>query len=469
LAHRKPHSLAVAFAACSAVVALAAAGCGGGSSGGTGGSVNTNVDTKLQSQSLIGKKFDLAKLSPTIKDPSSPVTITFQGFNLGPAWNKLAKQFHQIHPNITVNIVNVPAENQQTKLTTQIAGGNAPDAAYVDAGSVGAFAPRGALVNLDDYMSKSVSTPKGDFVPAFIKMTSYNGSVYGLPIDGESTGLFYRTDLFQQAGITSPPKTWDELNADAAKLTNPAKKQYGIAMFATQGETSYYWYNFLYQAGGTQTTSDDKHAAFASDDGIRAGQEYTMLAQKYSPPDLWASNSWDGRVTFATGKVGMYIAGAWFAGEMNNSFPKIKGKWAAAPLPTETEGSQCANTIAGDALVILAQSKNPDAAWKWIEFVDAPQNMALLNLGTKKEPASLLPPRNSLIGDPKAFSAFPLLHDFALGLKCGITNLSENPHWGEVDSGPLSDALAKGIYGKQSIDQALKSAAQQGDQILQQP
>ena len=165
----------------------------------------------------------------------------------------------------------------------------------------------------------------------------------------------------------------------------------------------------------------------------------------------------------------MYVAGAWFAGEMHNSFSKIDGKWAVVPMPKADASSPCANTIAGDSLVVLSQSKNADAAWKWIEFVDAPQNMALLNLGTKKQPASLLPPRNSLIKDPKAFDAFPLLQDFAKGLKCGITNLSENPHWGEVDSGPLSDALAKGIYGKQPIDQALKSAAQQADQILQQP
>ena len=467
MAQRKhPHALAVF--ACVGAVAAVAAGCGSSSSGGSGGKVNTKYSKNLQKH-VLGTHMNLAKLSPSIPDPTKPTTITFVGFNFGPVWQKLANQFHQIHPNITVNIEQIPAEQEQTKLTTEIAGGNAPDVAYVDNGTVGAFAPRGAVVNLDDYMKKSLSTPRSDFVPAFLKMTSYHGSVYGLPMDAESTGLFYRTDLFQKAGISSPPKTWAQMNADAAKLTQPAKKQYGIAMFATQGETSYYWYNFLYQAGGTQTTPDDKHAAFASPAGIKAGEEYVKLARNWSPPDLWASNSWDGRVSFATGKVGMYIAGAWFAGEMNNSFPKIKGKWAVEPLPVAEPGGPCANTIAGDALVMFSSSKNQDAAWKWMEFVDAPQNMALLNLGTKKQPASLLPPRNSLINNPDAFKAFPLLQSFAKGLKCGITNMSENPNWGEVDSGPLSDALAKGIYGKEPIAQALKDAAKQANTMLQAP
>ncbi len=48
--------------------------------------------------------------------------------------------------------------------------------------------------------------------------------MYGLPFDGESTGLFYRTDLFEAAGIAEPPKTWEEFTAAAEKLTDPAKK-----------------------------------------------------------------------------------------------------------------------------------------------------------------------------------------------------------------------------------------------------
>jgi len=410
-------------------VLVAATGCGSSSSGGSGGKTQSVAQT--EQQGALGQKLDLSTLSPSIKDPSSPVTITYQtwqDFSKGtlPA---LADEFHQIHPNITIKFQSVPAEQAQTKLTTQIAGGNAPDVAYVDTGTVGAFAPRGALVNLEDYMSKSKATPKSDYVPAFTKMVSYQDQMYGLPIDGESTALFYRTDLFQKAGITSPPKTWADLTADAAKLTDPAKKQYGYALFATTGETSYYWYPFLYQAGGAQTTADDKQAAFASPAGRKAGEFYVSL-RKYSSPDLWNSNSWDGRVSFATGKSAMYMAGAWFAGEMENSYKGITGKWAVAPLPTETSTSPCATTIAGDALVMPSSGKNQDAAWKWMEFLSAPQNMALLNLGTKKNPTTLLPPRTSLLNNPGTFKSNPVLKGFATNMKCGITSLSQNPNWG---------------------------------------
>jgi multiple sugar transport system substrate-binding protein len=462
-------ALGVSAAACTLAM-VAAAGCGSsGSNNGPGGSTHA-VNQTVQSGAL-GQKLDLSKLSPSIKDPSSPVTLTyetFQDFTKG-VLPQLAKEFHQIHPNISIKFQAVPADSAQTKLTTQIAGGNPPDVAYVDDGTVGAFAPRGAIVNLEDYIPKSKAIVKSDYVPAFSKMVSYQGQMYGLPIDGESTALFYRTDEFKKAGISGPPKTWAELKADAKKLTIPSEKQYGYALFATTGETSYYWYPFLYQAGGTQTTPDDKHAAFASPAGLKAGEFYVGL-RKYSSPDLWGSDSWTSRGTFATGKTAMYMAGTWFAGEMENTFKKQIGhNWAVAPLPTMTATSPCATTIAGDALVMPSAGKNHDAAWKWMEFLSAPQNMALLNTGTKRSPNTLLPPRTSLLDNPATFTANPILKPFAQNMKCGITNMSQNPNWGNVDSGPLSDALAHGIYGKGNIDDELKSAAQKADSLLQAP
>src|SRR5690606_33288561 len=96
--------------------------------------------------------------------------------------------------------------------------------------------------------------------------------------------------------------------------------------------------------------------------------------KKYSTPDYLNSNSYDGRVAFANGQVAMYVAGVWFAGVLDDEFPKLAGKWAAAPLPEGAAG--CATTIAGDALVVFAGSDHTDAAWTWIEFLSDPDNMA---------------------------------------------------------------------------------------------
>ena len=152
------------------------------------------------------------------KEPKKPVTITFSSWvaGQGSPMIKWAQDFHKLHPNITVQFQNVPSDSSTQKLTTQIAGGNPPDAAFMDSSAIGDFAPRGALVNLDGYIAGSKIVQAADYVPGFKAAASYKGSMFGLPFEGETTSLFYRTDMFQKAGISHPPTTWP-----SSRLTPP--------------------------------------------------------------------------------------------------------------------------------------------------------------------------------------------------------------------------------------------------------
>jgi ABC-type glycerol-3-phosphate transport system substrate-binding protein len=407
-------------------------------------------------------ELDLANLSPDIPDPTEPVVVTFASWvGGGEGWQNLAAQFHEMHPNITIEFQDVPFEEIRTKLLTQVAANNPPDVAYVDAGTNGEFASRNALLALDDYIAMSKAVDPQDYVEAFMLSAKFENKIYGLPIDGESTGLFYRTDLFEAASITAPPATWDELLADAQKLTQPDKKQYGYILFAP--ESAYYWYPFLWQAGGDTLAQDGVDVIWDSEAGQRAAEFYVGL-REYSPPDFFNSNSWDGRVAFAEGTVAMYMAGAWFAGVLQNEFPDVEGKWATAPLPSD---ERCATTIAGDNLVIFKATKHPEAAWKWVEFISAPQNMALLNLGTPEAPTTLLPPRKSLLDDPRTFETNPILKGFAENMKCAVISTVVQPRWGEAET-LLNDALARAIYGEVDATTAIVEAAQEAEALLKQ-
>jgi multiple sugar transport system substrate-binding protein len=400
-----------------------------------------------------------AKAAGPVPEPTSPVEITFASWvGQQPEMKQLAKKFHQEHPNITVKFQNVPAEQASQKLTTQIAGGEPPDVAYLDSSNVNDFASRQALVNLDDYIARSKIVKADDYVQAFKVSAVYENHMFGLPIDGESTGLFYRTDLFQAAGIDKPPTTWEEFQADAQALTNPAKKQYGYIVFAP--ESAYYWYPWLWQNGGQLLSKDGKEILFNSAKAKQAADFYVGLT-KYSPKDFLNSNSYDGRVAFASGKVAMYMAGAWFAGTLDGEYPKLKGKWAAAPLPKGTNG--CATTIAGDTLVLLDGAKNHDAAWKWIEFLSAPENMEQWTFGSKN--GTTLPPRTSLLNSPQLTEKKPILKGFADQMKCGVANVIANPKWPKIEES-LNDNLGKAMYGDKSPSDALDDAANDAKEIL---
>jgi multiple sugar transport system substrate-binding protein len=395
----------------------------------------------------------------TIAPPKTDTTITFASWvGNTKTMQDLAAAFHKEYPTITVEFQNLPAEQANEKLLTQVAGGTAPDTAFMDMSGVTDFASRGALTDLTPYIAQSKYVQTSDYVQAWAVGAQYQNKWYALPFDGETTGLFYRTDMFKAAGITGPPTTWDEFQTDVQKLTDPAKKQYGFIEFAP--ESAYYWYPFLWQAGGDLYNNDTGKVEFDSPQAKQAANFYVGLA-KYSPPDYYNSNSWDGRVAFAEGKVAMYEAGSWFAGEMQTSFPKINGKWDSAPMPEGPAG--CATTIAGDDLVVFNQSKNQDAAWLWIEFLSRPDNMLKWNVLEKG--STLLPPRQSLLSDPAIFEKKPVLKGFADNMKCGVTSNIETPKWSQIEE-DLNQQLGSAIYGDITPSQALDKAAADAADIL---
>jgi multiple sugar transport system substrate-binding protein len=421
------------------VVAVLAAGCGSSSNG---------------SESTGGKG------AGPVPEPKEPVTISFASWvGKERGMKKIYRAFRKEHPNITVEFQEIPSEEARRKLTTQIAGGNPPDTAYLDSGTTGEFASRNTLVNLDDYIGRSDVVKSKDFVDSFRLSAEYKGSLYALPFDGESTALFYRTDLFDAAGITEPPKTWDDFKATAAKLTKPDKKQYGTILFAPSPESAYYWYPWLWQAGGDLLSDDQKSVAFNSDAGKQAAEFYVGL-KDYSPRDFLNSNSYDGRIAFANGSVGMYVAGAWLAGVLREEFPKIDGKWATAPLPEGSAG--CATTIAGDNLVLFSSSKNKDAAWKWIEFMAKAESQKTWTVDDQF--GTLLPTLTDLLESPELAQKKPILKGFAAAMSCGRPPTS-NPDWPKVEEA-LSEELGRAMYGEQSASEALDAAASAGQEIL---
>jgi multiple sugar transport system substrate-binding protein len=390
--------------------------------------------------------------------PKQPTTITFVSWvGSQPSMKKLAAQFHQKYPTITVNFINTSADSEQQKLTTMIAGGNPPDAAYVDSGTVGDFASRGVLTSLNPYIAQSKVVKASEYIPAFRAMATYQGQMYGLPFDGESTAIFYRKDLFAAAGITSPPKTWAQFLADAKALTDPAKKQYGFALFGQ--EAAYYWYPWLWSAGGHLVTPNGKQILFDSPAGQAAANFYLGL-RKYAPPDYWNSNSYDGRVAFPNGQAAMYEAGSWFGGTMEQEFPKINGKWGVFPIPVN---KRCATTIAGDSLVLFKGSPNASAAWLWIEFLSQKKNIEVWNAGTKG--STELPPVTSLLASPQTYKLNPWLRGFTADMKCGVSETGRVAQWGQIEQN-LNQQFTKAIYGKVTPSQALSQAATQAKSIL---
>ena len=155
----------------------------------------------------------------------------------------------------------------------------------------------------------------------------------------------------------------------------------------------------------------------------------------------------------------MYMAGAWFAGTLSDEFPKIEGKWAAAPLPNGTAG--CKTTIAGDSLVLFAGGEKQDAAWKWIEFLSKPENVAEWTYGST---GTLLPPLTSLLESPDLVEEKPILKGFADLMKCGVNYNIADKQWPKIAE-ELNTQLGNAMFGKVTPAEALDNAAAEAEKL----
>ena len=186
--HRKRVVLGVAVAAAAATV-LAACSSGGSSS------------TSSNSSSSSGK----VTLSWWNNANTQPLLGVF---------TNVIKQFEAAHPNITIH--NVPMQNElfKTKVTPALRGNSPPDIFQQwGSGQQATQVQSGKLADISSDVSPwigSLGTPATEW--------QTNGKWYGVPYDLHVVGFWYRKDLFQQAGISSPPTTIAQLESDDATL-----------------------------------------------------------------------------------------------------------------------------------------------------------------------------------------------------------------------------------------------------------
>lgn len=191
------------------------------------------------------------------------------------------------------------------------------DIIAVDLPWVGGFAEQGVLMPLDEVMDVARVDP-ADFHTAGWKAVHWGGRPYGVPAQTTPELLFYRTDLFAEAGL-APPTTTDELLEAARALHDPQRGFYGIAWNAARGTALGHTVLMTLADFGQPVldlpaivggfdTDDLARGAFRPQIDTEAGRaaaEYLLNLLRYSPPDI-LSMSWYERIRpYAAGTLAM--------------------------------------------------------------------------------------------------------------------------------------------------------------------
>src|SRR5579884_4286885 len=150
---------------------------------------------------------------------SSKVAITYLTHWSGPQVDQLhaaIAAYEKINPNVTINVRTVPFGNLLTTITTQGGSESGPTIMGIYNLWMPQLVQNGLLAQAPDSYAQDI---KNSYSQNVVSAVQVDGKTYGYPNEVDLYALNYNKALFKQAGISDPPKTWDELITDAQKLT----------------------------------------------------------------------------------------------------------------------------------------------------------------------------------------------------------------------------------------------------------
>jgi multiple sugar transport system substrate-binding protein len=304
----KTRLIAAAAAGTAALIALAACSSGS-SSAGSSGSGSSSGKVTLQ---FFGADYGTGPGNTTTK-----------------YWDAVATAFHAANPNITVNVQTVNWTDFPTKVSTLIQNKQYPD--ILEGDSAPQFAQSGLIYPIKDVLSPSVLN---DLVPKFVADTAYQGTDYGIPFTTSTRALFYNKKIFTAAGIASPPTTWAQLQADAAKIKAKNFIGYGMPLGSEEAQAELLlWFlgnggGYVTSSGSYDINSPQNIATLTFMKQLAASGDTQPSPGTTDRKDVWAD--------FAAGKVGMVLGSPAVVPIIQSAGVLTSSDYGTADIPGKT-------------------------------------------------------------------------------------------------------------------------------------
>ena len=297
---------------------------------------------------------------------AAPVGLTFWTIDKpdqGQQSYVLAREFEARNPDIRIAVKHVDFADISNDTIRAVATGRGPDLVSIDNPEVALFASHGAFVDLTPMIRRSKVIDPHRFFPGPLASVTWKGDIYALPRGSNTLALYIDDDEFRQAGLdpAKPPATWAELEADAAKLTDPAAHRYGLAFSAIGDEEGTFQFLPWVQSAGGDWNKVNGPAGVAA---LTFWQ--SLIDRKLASRDTLVRAQSDSFQTFVAGNAAMAISGPW---ELSGPISGAHFGWSTALLPVAHDGAPHASALGEHTFGILRTSAHADAAFRFLEYV----------------------------------------------------------------------------------------------------
>lgn len=284
----------------------------------------------------------------------------------GAAMNEAIARYTAAHPEHTFTVVDLAKADLEQKLQTQLASGQTdglPDIVLIEDYNAQKYLQSfpGAFEPLTDKIDYS------QFADYKVALATVDGQTYSLPFDSGVTGLFYRSDILEQAGYKAEDLqdiTWSRM----MEIGLDVKAKTGIPMFPFD-QTDGGAIRIMMQSAGSWYFDAEGNPNLANNPVFKASLEtwvkMLQTADLYKPVAGW--NEYTG--SFNTGTSAGTFTGVWMTGGIKGN--GMSGKWAVAPIPKldGVEGATHYSNLGGSSWYVLSSAPAKDAAIDFLQTV----------------------------------------------------------------------------------------------------
>jgi len=383
---------------------------------------------------------------------------------------KLSKTFEAAHPDIKLNWVVLEENVLRQRLTTDIA----TQGGQFDVLTIGMYeaALWGAKGWLEPMKDLPASYALDDVFPSVREGLSVKGALYALPFYAESSITYYRTDLFNDAGLNMPEHpSWEQIGEFAAKLNKPEQEQYGICLRGKAGwGENMALITTVANAYGARWFDEKWQAEFNGPEWKNALNFYVDTMKKSGPPGASSNGFNENLALFNSGKCAIWVdasvAGSFVTDKAQSKVADHVG-FTYAPHQVTDKGSAW---LYSWALAIPTSSKAKDAAKTFSAWATSREYSALV---AEKDGIANVPPGTRASTYSEAYlSAAPFAKVTLESLKAadpGKPGARPVPYIGiQLVTIPefqgigtqVGKSFSAALIGQTTVDQALAAAQQ---------
>ncbi len=282
--------------------------------------------------------------------------------------SSMTASFNETHPGVTAKVDFVPYAGLRDRILLSQGSDGAYDVILMDVIWIAEFAKRNLIVDVTDRVDAGLRSQVFD---GAWQTADFGGKLYGFPWLVDAKFMYYNTKMLADAGFSGPPKTIDELVAQAKAIKDKGIVKYPIVWNWGQNEEIVCDFAFLLAEAGGKFFGDDGKPTFQGDVGVKvANFMHDQITSGLGNPSSREYGAEDGRRVFLSGEAAFSFNWQYvYALSKNPEESKVVGQVGVAPIPAGAAAPEGTSVNGSMALAVTQTSKHPEEAWQYITYV----------------------------------------------------------------------------------------------------